>query len=96
MSAYYLGFDVKNILFCHFSAIFKQICKKFGRRFFWPLRFLWNHFCVLQPKYLPVGNTVSVEDLGKHAQNKYGGFSICWLSSAFKKAIKVCGFRTVC
>jgi hypothetical protein len=41
-----------------FSAIFCQICIKFGRGFSRPLRFLWGHFCVLRPKFRPVGNTV--------------------------------------
>jgi hypothetical protein len=37
--------------FGNLSAIFRQICHKFGRGFFRTLRFLWGHFCVL-----PVGN----------------------------------------
>jgi hypothetical protein len=40
-----------------FSAMFRQICRIFGRGFSRPLIFLWGHFCVLRPKFRPVGNT---------------------------------------
>jgi hypothetical protein len=40
-----------------FSAIFRQICRIFGRGFSRPLIFLWGHFCVLRSKFRPVGNT---------------------------------------
>jgi hypothetical protein len=52
-----LGEEYTLKKFGHFSAIFRQIGEKFGRGFFRLLRFLWGHFCVLRPKYLPVGNT---------------------------------------
>jgi hypothetical protein len=41
-----------------FCAIFRQICRIFGRGFSRPLILLRGHFCVLRPKFRPVGNTV--------------------------------------
>jgi hypothetical protein len=45
--------------FGHFSAIFWKIGKKIRRCFFRPLRFLRGHFCVLRPKFRPVGNSIT-------------------------------------
>jgi hypothetical protein len=54
---YFYVKKVKKVLalFGHFS---KNLDRKFDRRFFQPLRFFCDHFCVLQPKLLPVGKTV--------------------------------------
>jgi hypothetical protein len=45
-------------MFGPFSAIFRQICRIFGRGFSRPPIFLWGHFYVLRLKFRPVGNTV--------------------------------------